>query len=294
VVSQNPEITYGNKPSIQTALVALLLISIFASTFVLYEVFDIPALVFTAVNTIVFYYVYVAIHHEATHGNISGGKPNKSPIDRFFGELAGWLIDLNFVSYSKIHILHHEHTNQRRDTLQTRELNSAIGTFAVSGRAIATKLIMAIPIKRVQKTLLLNLTGKKNKVIALLLKKSEPMIYTQNRISICLVLASMFTDYWDEVLFLWYIPANLYIFLSVLLHDWLPHFVTDDSGARETSKYKNTKMLKWPGSHIMMCGHDYHLVHHLYTKIPYHKYKKAYSLIEDELAANGAIVRTIR
>ena len=293
MVSQNPEIKYGNKPSIQTALVAVLLIFAFVSTFVLYKTFDIPAFVFTIVNTIIFYYVYVAIHHEATHGNISGEKPNKSPIDRFFGELAGWLIDLNFVSYSKIHILHHEYTNQHRDTIPTKDLNSAIGTFVVSVRVIATKLIMFIPSKRVQKTLLLNLTGKKNKVITLLLAKSNPMIHIQNRTSICFVLTSMFTNYWDEILFLWYMPANLYIFMSVLLHDWLPHFVNNDLGTRETSKYKNTKILKWPGSHVMMCGHDYHLVHHLYTKIPYHKYKKVYQLIEDELVANGAIVRTI-
>jgi fatty acid desaturase len=44
-------------------------------------------------------------------------------------------------------------------------------------------------------------------------------------------------------------------------------------------------------ANIAFLGHSYHLMHHLYPRIPFYHYGTAYHALEPELAAVGAKVR---
>jgi len=41
------------------------------------------------------------------------------------------------------------------------------------------------------------------------------------------------------------------------------------------------------------CGHAYHLMHHMYPRIPFYDYKTAYYALEKDLDGMGAKVRRL-
>ena len=93
---------------------------------------------------------------------------------------------------------------------------------------------------------------------------------------------------WSLVLQLWILPAIIAQFFLAITFDWLPHHPH-----QEKSRYLNTRVFDIPGLSVLLLGQNYHLIHHLYPRVPFYNYKKVFSKIKDELVNEGADIRSL-
>ncbi|MFZ9718111.1 MAG: fatty acid desaturase [Chitinophagaceae bacterium] len=237
-------------------------------------------------STTICYYMY-QFHHEATHGNISG---KNGFLDKFIGNFSAAVIDLHFASYSRLHLQHHEHTNTSKDSLDS-QFSSGIQSILRSVKTIFIKLLVCLPYgtKIAIKTKVLS---RQDRIKAYKMSKQKDMVKF-NRITFLLSIILAATPIGWNALFLWYIPANLSIILMQFYLDWLPHSLYIEDGTRYTEPYKNTKIIQWFGSSVIMAQQNYHLIHHLYPRVPFHKYKAAFNILHESLLANGAHIQRL-
>lgn len=250
----------------------------------------IPIVVGILTNTVLCSYMYT-VHHEATHGNISGQKFGFKWLDKAFGCMAAAFMDLSFSGYSRAHIAHHKYTNTAKDTVSDAHFDSIWGNAIRYPKSMLIKYVNIIPNKKIVNYLCRKIMNRETRIQAKITLKTYPEIARSNRISLLIVGASFLTDYGLYVLCLWYIPTLLYPIINMVIHDWLPHNVRGRDGKRLTGRYLDTQIFTWPGSHIITCAQDYHLIHHMYTCISFYNYKKTYLQIEQELRDNGASIR---
>ncbi len=81
----------------------------------------------------------------------------------------------------------------------------------------------------------------------------------------------------------WLSPALIAVVILAFTFDFLPHYPYN---SRE--RYLDTRA--YPGRilNVLLLGQNYHLVHHLWTTIPWYRYQRVFGEIEDELVERGA------
>ena len=90
-----------------------------------------------------------------------------------------------------------------------------------------------------------------------------------------------------EMLALWIGPAFAASAMLAFLFDWVPHH---PHAVQE--RYRDTRVLLVPGLSLVMMGQNYHLIHHLYPRVPFYRYAALFAEVEADLQAKGApIVR---
>lgn len=85
-----------------------------------------------------------------------------------------------------------------------------------------------------------------------------------------------------EGLFLWLLPRHLGSIYNVLFLSWAPHHP-----ANETGRYRDTRAWKSPIGTLLTMGMEYHIIHHLYPKIPLIDTAKAFYEFEPILTERG-------
>ena len=96
--------------------------------------------------------------------------------------------------------------------------------------------------------------------------------------------------YWAEVLALWVLPhilasALIIFFFAYLVHE--PH--------AHTERYRDTNIFRVQGVLAPLVNwlyffQNYHLIHHLFPRIPFYLYPQAYEDLEPVLEREGAHV----
>jgi len=81
----------------------------------------------------------------------------------------------------------------------------------------------------------------------------------------------------------WLVPALIAVVVLGLCFDFLPHY---PYSSRE--RYLDTRI--YPGRilNAFLLGQNYHLIHHLWTTIPWYRYQRVFGEIEDALIERGA------
>jgi fatty acid desaturase len=92
---------------------------------------------------------------------------------------------------------------------------------------------------------------------------------------------------------LWILPGYIGVVMCPLMFDWPVHHPHTERG-----RYTDSAILLFPKPvrwliDLFFCGHAYHLMHHLYPRIPFYHYGTAYYALEKDLTAMGAKVRRI-
>jgi len=85
-----------------------------------------------------------------------------------------------------------------------------------------------------------------------------------------------------SVFVVWLGPALLAVLVLAFAFDFLPHYPYDTG-----ERYFDTRI--YPGSvlNAVLLGQNYHLIHHLWTTIPWFRYRAVFAQIGAELSANG-------
>jgi beta-carotene hydroxylase len=81
----------------------------------------------------------------------------------------------------------------------------------------------------------------------------------------------------------WLGPALIAVAVLALCFDFLPHYPYTSQ-----ERYLDTRI--YPGRilNALLLGQNYHLIHHLWTTIPWYRYQRVFGEVEDVLVGRGA------
>ena len=121
-------------------------------------------------------------------------------------------------------------------------------------------------------------------------RKFVPRLILQLTFIISIIVASIYTQSFLELLCLWILPTRVSSFLFVLVFTYLPHVPFLATAAQ--NKYQassNREGLEWLFTPLMTFQ-NYHLVHHLYPRAPFYRMKKLWNLNLDEHLSNDPLI----
>jgi len=109
-----------------------------------------------------------------------------------------------------------------------------------------------------------------------------------NLISAIFCAALFLSGFGMELLLIGFIPVLLGSFLLGMVFDWIPHHPT-----RQQGRYQNTRVYLFPGLKFLTCGQNYHLIHHLYPRVPWYNYQRVFEQLEPELRSRNAPIEQL-
>ncbi len=205
--------------------------------------------------------------HEATHGNIGGSRRW-----RWLDTLGGWgcaaILLVPMPLFRSGHLRHHGNVNRPEHdpdlwVARARGLGVVAACFTFIPRYYWNFLRGYAP-SRTQ--------TRDRRTIAL---------GTMGLVAFGLTMTAL--GYGPQILWLWIMPAVLTGGLLSLLFAWLPH-VPHDS----TERWTNARIFRIPGLTLPLMAHNYHLIHHLWPRVPFHRYPAVYRARLSELRREGA------
>lgn len=94
---------------------------------------------------------------------------------------------------------------------------------------------------------------------------------------------SIYYGFVDYILNFWFCPALVVGLALGLFFDYLPH-----RPFKERDRWHNARVYPSPILNILICGQNYHLIHHLWPSIPWYNYKPAYEVMKPLLDVKGS------
>lgn len=209
-------------------------------------------------------YGMFTILHEASHGNISGGNKRFVQLELLLGWLSGFTLLIPYSTFTAIHLEHHAHTNDpEQDPDHYVNGKNALVVFFRC-------LTMIIHYYK-------HALGKES-------RHNAAMKHTRWHTIIFLFFMVVFASILiglglgNQLFFVFLLPALTAAPFLAFSFDWLPHFPHHNM-----SKHLNTRIITIPGLEFLSFFQSYHLIHHLYPRVPFYKYKTKFQLIEPEL-----------
>lgn len=230
----------------------------------------VPLWLASAINTICAYLLFTPLH-EAVHQNIKGRKKNLVWLENFIGWIAGLSLMIPFPVFHHLHIVHHGHTNDPKNDPD----------YWVAGKNPMAIFIRCMTIYFVyyyhfiKATKKLRSTSKGKNVII-----STVFVFTiLNGVIIWLGVGYG----WTYPIFIYVVPAYLALGFLAFAFDWLPHHPHSVQ-----QRYLDTRIILKPGLSTILVSQNMHLIHHLYSGIPYYHYGDALEVLEEKLEKEGA------
>ncbi len=213
--------------------------------------------------------------HEAQHNIIAGkGKPL-----RWLNELVGHVSTIPLVYPYRVlratHMEHHKHCNHPVNDCD-------IDTHADSTPHFFWKTLLnkqPASQRNSAYSACLQRTGQGHLVLDAVLMQSAYII-------IMFLLA--WTGHAIEALFLWFIPKLIGETYLIYYLAWAPHHPGNEQG-----RYRDTRAFKSRMGNIMSMGMQYHIIHHLYPRIPLSKTPAAYREMKPILEHRGCELGTL-
>ena len=81
---------------------------------------------------------------------------------------------------------------------------------------------------------------------------------------------------------MWLVPAVLAVIFLAFAFDFLPHYPYDTD-----ARYFDTRITPGRVLNTVLLGQNYHLIHHLWTTIPWYRYRRVFAATERDLTARG-------
>jgi beta-carotene hydroxylase len=229
------------------------------------------------INSLLIYAIFTPLH-EAVHGNIAPGSPRWVWLETLVGHIAGFVLLAPFPGYRYLHLHHHNHTN---DPVEDPDYwVKSDNYFMVILRCMLIQPVYIAHLWKIAR----DPVGMRAFIYEMIYVASYPVI----------VVVADYFGYANEVLFLWILPAYIGVVLCPLMFDWPVHHPHTSRG-----RYTDSAILRFPQPlqfvmDVAFCGHTYHLIHHMYPRIPFYHYGTAFYRLEPELATLGPKVRDFR
>jgi fatty acid desaturase len=225
-------------------------------------------------NALLAYLIFTPVH-EAIHRNISGRHARLRWIDLLIGQLGGFVLLAPYPGFAALHLRHHLHTNHPVEDPD----------YWVKGTNLFDAVLRCLSIH----------AGYLLHLHRLATDKAGKRVFAEELAVIVLFLAVVAAAYGagfgTQLMLLWVLPAYIGLALCPLLFDWVVHHPHTAQG-----RYTNAAILLFPHPlqrllDVLHCGQTYHLIHHLYPRVPFYAYRPVYRAIEHKLPALGAKIR---
>lgn len=208
-------------------------------------------------------YVAFTPMHDASHGAV-GGSPKRAWLDSAVGHAMGLPLLAPYAMFRTIHLRHHGATNHpERDPDYWVNGETALGTAARCLTIAGHYYWIAA-------------SELRHKGSAM--RRAAPAALLGLAVQTVLLIGLMAGGLAAEALALWVLPGVLASGALAFLFDWLPHHPHSTRG-----RGADTRLILIPGLAVPMLNQDLHLVHHLYPRVPFYRYRALYRDIEGEL-----------
>ncbi len=220
-------------------------------------------------------YGMFTIGHEACHGNISGGVQSFIVLEKALGWLSSSFLLFPYCSFAVIHLRHHAHTNDPvKDPDNYVNGKNALSIFLRCFTLIAHYFGLTF--------------GKDSKKDpAMRAVRSQSILFTV----LLLITISTLIVIGEGMALLYVFVLSALIAAPILAFsfDWIPHYPHNNLG-----KYHNTRVITVPGLEYVSLYQSYHLMHHLYPRVPFYKYKSCFQDYEKELIKERSPIEGFR
>ncbi len=208
------------------------------------------------------YYAIFTVLHESMHGIAHRNRQ----INAVLGRIAAFPLMVSYPLFKAAHQLHHSYTN---DPARDPDL-----IVARDPGALRPLWLLLTPINyRVMVYGGGMLRRPASRVEAIVTELAL----------VGAIMAGAISGHFTALLQIWLIPACLAVLLLTLTFDLIPHH---PHTTRE--RYYDTRI--YPGRILngLLLGQNYHLIHHLWTTIPWFHYRRVFQEVEADLRERGA------
>ena len=204
-------------------------------------------------NTILAYMAFTPFH-EAAHGNIKGKNYSLRFLEVAIGYMMGLMLIGPFHSFAFIHLTHHAHTNQKGEDpdFWVHDKNGLITFFRCLTILFYYYWFFFTSKKRAAKAIF-NIS-----ILAML-------------VFLLMMIGFAWHASFSALLFAWLIPSILANGLLAFVLDYLPHHPHNI-----TERYKNSNVVYGKMIYFLSMAHSFHVVHHVWPKIPFYCYKQVF------------------
>jgi len=220
--------------------------------------------------------------HEAAHKNIMGKATKGRVVEEVIGRLCSIPTGIEFTAHRASHMRHHAYTNdpdRDPDHFTSGRLRELPKKFYGMTMLSAFLLLFAL-VKPLRVLLPISLREKLSGRDG-----SQEEGKAQIRfwlVSTIVLVAGFATGHGLAALCLWWIPARVQFCWLIFIFAWYPHHP-----ASETSRYRHTRVAVFRGSGLLIRGHDYHAIHHLYPRVPHYRLKAVWDELSGDLVSRG-------
>jgi fatty acid desaturase len=211
------------------------------------------------------------VGHDAGHGAIIRSGSRWKRLETFLGWLSTVpLLATSYKLFQKIHDRHHSFTND-----PDRDPDYMPGDKGI------VQLILGLGI----------IPFRYNWLAVTRFKKDKAMrdTYLPTLVFFSLVwgtlLALAIMGYATEVVFFSLVPLAIANFLLLTFFDYIPHYPHKSQDVYQATRIYPGKLLN-----VLLFGQNYHLIHHMYPKLPWYRYKAVYERLEPYLEQQDAAI----
>ncbi len=243
----------------------------------------VPYAVACLVNGWLAYLMYMTLH-EATHGNVSGGRAQLRWVDDLVGSISSIPLWFSYRSHRISHMQHHAHTND--PALDPDHFVGGPFSALIPKYLTLSLLEIALPVL----SLVPGGTRLLPRSLQRLADEDVPrspleIAYQRRFILGCLAVfaALSLAGYFKEAFLLWFLPAKIGVFIVLVVFAWLPHLPHAERG-----RYRDTRITLFPGGTLLLRGQNHHLLHHMFPRVPHHGLPALFAELRPILEAQGA------
>jgi fatty acid desaturase len=206
--------------------------------------------------------------HEASHGNI-GGRRSLQRLDTTVGWACSLLFFAPYPTFKALHLRHHGTVNR-----VGRDPDLWVASPTIVG--VVLRCLTLIPHYYVV-------------FLGSMAAESPQLRRARNEsvlgwVGLTLVaLGWVASGHGWALVVLWLLPAWLASGLLAFAFDWLPHHPHS-----ETERFTNARILDVPGITWLLLWQNYHLIHHLWPKVPFYRYRRVFDVERATLEAKGS------
>ena len=222
--------------------------------------------------------------HEAAHGNVWGDTMKGRWVEDLVGMLSAIPVGFSFKGHRISHMRHHAFTNDPQkdpDFFAQGPLRELPVKF--SGAVLLRTLLPLFAFVPATQVLLPRAIRENQ---AERVPQDERYTFRYWLISTIVLIAAFVAGVGVEALVLWFIPTKLVVCWLGFIFAWYPHHPAEG----KVGRYVDTRVAVFPGSRLVIRGHDYHALHHLFPRVVHYQLPKLWEEIGPQMTAKG--VRT--
>lgn len=259
-------------PSVATAF---LILASFAAVCTAGAAGLIPLWLGLILNSFVLYAIQTPLH-EACHGNIAGRDSRWMWLNHLIGFVCGACLLHEYKAFRHLHLMHHRDTNDE-------ELDPDNWVDVKHPLAVLLRCLTIVPYYNhfFFKHVALRPEVPGNFKVAAHVIAVYWVLYS---IAFWLIVLG----FWREVVMLWLLPHLFGSALIIFFFAWLTH---QPHVAKERYRDTNVFWVKGPLAKVadwLYFFQNFHLIHHLFPRVPFYHYRRAFNELRPVLEKQGA------